>query len=207
MAKRNMWPVVVAAGALVLFLLGYVVGTAGQSAALDAPGSSSPEAGFSRSMQLHHNQGVELALMARDRSEDETFRVIAYDMAVTQAQQSGQMYGWLAAWGVPQYSPDDPMAWMEVVSPEHDHFAGDPNAPMPGMATREEIAVLEEAAGVEAEVIFLQMMIEHHKGALDMSEAVLALSDHPTVTMLAQAILDSQAIEITLMEAMLAERT
>ena len=207
MTKRNMWPVVIAVSALALFLLGYVVASAGQSAALEAPDNSSPEAGFSRSMQLHHNQGVELAVMARDRSDDETFRTIAYDMAVTQAQQSGQMYGWLAAWGLPQYSPDNPMAWMEVVNPEHDHFTGDPNAPMPGMATREEIDELERADGVEAEVIFLRMMIEHHKGALDMSEAVLELSDHPPVTRLAQAILDSQAIEIALMEDMLAERT
>lgn len=207
MTKRNLWPVVAAASALVLFLLGYVVGTAGQSGTAQAPGNSSPEAGFSRAMQVHHNQGVELALLARDRSDDDTFRVIAYDMAVTQAQQSGQMYGWLAAWGLPQYSAEDPMAWMEVVDPDHDHFAGDPNAPMPGMATREEIATLEAADGTEAEVIFLRMMIDHHEGALDMSEAVLALSDDPTVRALAQAILDSQAIEIALMEDMLAERT
>lgn len=207
MTKRNLWPVVAAASALVLFLLGYVVGTAGQGGPASAPGNDSPEAGFSRAMQVHHNQGVELALMARDRSDDDTFRVIAYDMAVTQAQQSGQMYGWLAAWGLPQYSSADPMAWMEVVDPDHDHFTNDPNAPMPGMATREEIAELEAADSTEAEVIFLKMMIEHHIGALDMSEAVLALSDDRTVRALAQAILDSQAIEIALMEDMLAERT
>ncbi|MFM9877666.1 MAG: DUF305 domain-containing protein [Rhodoglobus sp.] len=55
------------------------------------PTDTSVEAGFARDMQVHHNQGVELALIVRDRTQDPAVRLLAYDIATTQAQQSGQL--------------------------------------------------------------------------------------------------------------------
>jgi uncharacterized protein (DUF305 family) len=75
------------------------------------------------------------------------------------------------------------------------------------MATWAEMAELAEASGVEAERLFLGLMIAHHEGALEMAEAVLDRSDHPSVVTFADAILLSQASEIDLMTRMLAERT
>ena len=40
-------------------------------------------------MQVHHQQGVELAMIVRDGSDDPDVRLLAYDIATTQAQQSG----------------------------------------------------------------------------------------------------------------------
>jgi hypothetical protein len=74
------------------------------------------------------------------------------------------------------------------------------------MATPEQIAELETAAGAEAERVFLELMIAHHRGALDMSEAVLERSGHPVVAAFARAVLASQQSEIDLMTAMLEER-
>lgn len=169
------------------------------SAITAAPGPTSAEAGFARDMQVHHLQGVELAMIVRDRSTDADLRRVAYDMATTQAHQAGQLYGWLAAWGLRQLGAEPPMTWMG-------HTGHGRGALMPGMATPEQVAGLSAASGVEAERRFLELMIVHHRGALEMSDAVIARSQHPVVLAFARGILLSQQSEIDLMTRMLEER-
>ena len=183
------------------------------------PATTSAEAGFARDMQEHHNQGVELALIIRDRTIDEPVRLLAYDIATTQARQSGQMSGWLAVWELPQFPPEPSMTWMTrpgLSGDTHDgqhtpgsessaaHVAG---APMPGLATAAEIAALTAASGVDAERQFLGIMIAHHLGAIEMAEAVLDRSTNATVQALATSVVLSQESEIDLMTAMLAARS
>ena len=62
-------------------------------------------------MAAHHLQGVEMANLVADHSEDPAVRGLAFDIATTQTNQVGRMQGWLALWG---YSPTggDQMAWM-----------------------------------------------------------------------------------------------
>ncbi len=163
------------------------------------PASSSAEAGFARDMQVHHTQGVELAMIVRDRTDDPDMRRMAYDMATTQGHQAGQLYGWLAAWGLNQLGSEPPMTWMG-------HTGHGMNVLMPGMATPEQVKELSAASGVAAERLFLTLMISHHRGALDMSTAVLERSQHPTVQAFARAVLLSQQSEIDLMTGMLADR-
>ena len=183
------------------------------------PETTSAEAGFTRDMQEHHDQGVELAMIVRERTEDAPVRLLAYDIAITQAKQSGQMSGWLAIWGLPQFSPEPSMIWMTrptLAGESHDnshtidgestvaHVAGDP---MPGLATDAEVASLAAASGVEAERQFLVVMIAHHQGAIEMADAVLDRSTNATVLTFATAVVLSQQSEIDLMTDMLAERS
>ena len=174
-----------------------------------APGNTSAEAGFARDMQVHHIQGVEMAMIIRDRTEDEDVRLLAYDIATTQGHQAGQLYGWLAEWRLRQAGSEPPMTWMERrgrSGEEGDHAAHAMGALMPGMATLAQMVELSAASGVEAERLFLSLMIAHHQGALEMAEAVLDRTDHPGVLTFADAVLVSQASEIDLMTRMLAER-
>jgi uncharacterized protein (DUF305 family) len=176
------------------------------------PTNTSAEAGFARDMQVHHDQGVELSMIIRDRTDDPAVRLLAYDIATTQGQQSGQMYGWLTLWGLSQAGREPSMTWMtrpgRSDAGDHDHASGGhaPGEPMPGLATSEQIAALTAASGVEAERIFLELMIAHHQGAVDMAEAVLDRSDHSVVRAFSTAVVASQKSEIDLMTAMLAER-
>jgi uncharacterized protein (DUF305 family) len=148
---------------------------------------------------VHHLQAVEMAMILRDRTDDPDLRRMAYDMATTQGHQAGQLYGWLAAWGLNQLGSDPPMTWMG-------HTGHGMGALMPGMATPEQMAALAAASGIEAERLFLQLMIAHHRGALEMSQAVLERADHPVVAAFARAVLASQQSEIDLMTTLLAER-
>jgi len=55
--------------------------------------------------------------------------------------------------------------------------------------------------------MFLTLMIAHHKGGLEMAEALLERSDYPSVTALARGVVTVQTTEISVMEAMLAARS
>ncbi|HEY8590828.1 MAG TPA: DUF305 domain-containing protein, partial [Naasia sp.] len=118
------------------------------------PDTTSAEAGYARDMQTHHDQGVEMAMIVRDRTNDEDVRLLAYDIATTQAHQSGQMYAWLTTWGLPQAPAAPPMAWM--AEDEHSHARG---GAMPGLATPAQLEELRTASGVDAERLFLRLMI------------------------------------------------
>ncbi|MRG61668.1 DUF305 domain-containing protein [Agromyces sp. CFH 90414] len=189
------------------------------------PADRSADAGFARDMQVHHLQGVELAMLIRDRSEADDIAHLSYDIATSQAQQAGQMYGWLEQWGLSQAGSEPSMTWMTRPArggsdgSGHDGHsdasgsaaagaatAHEPGSPMPGLATPEQVAQLEASTGVEAEERFLELMIAHHRGAVEMAEAALDRADSGVVLNLARAIVASQSSEIELMERMLAER-
>lgn len=173
------------------------------------PTTDSAAAGFLRDMQVHHAQAVEMALLVRDRTDDETIRTIAYDMAITQTGQAGAMYGLLDAWDLPQVSVAPPMTWTQLppLDGSGDGHQMDPEAPggMPGMATPAQLAELRAATGDDAVRLFLQLMIPHHQGGLEMAEAVLARTDVPQVISLATGIQRAQRAEIRVMEDLLAD--
>lgn len=198
-----------------IVVVGVVAFSVGRLSTLQnpTPTTESAEAGFSRDMQTHHNQGVELSFIIRDLTDDDEVRLLAYDIATTQGAQSGMMRGWLAAWGLPQASSEPSMTWMTRPTLEgegHDHGSGDdahqPGEPMPGLATPEQIAELKTLEGVAAERMFLELMIAHHQGAIDMAEAVLDRSTNSTVRTFATGVVKAQQSEIDLMESMLEER-
>lgn len=170
------------------------------------PADTSVDAGFARDMQAHHGQAVELSLLVRDRTDDEDVRTLALDILLTQANQAGQMAGWLETWGLPQSSGREPMAWAG----DHGHGPGGEGArgfaAMPGWVDRADLAQLGAAEGVEAERIFLELMIPHHQGGVEMADVAAAEAQARQVRALARAIVRSQAAEIAVLQSLLAER-
>ncbi|WP_030964939.1 DUF305 domain-containing protein [Streptomyces sp. NRRL S-378] len=216
---RTYW---VAGAAVLLALLFAAAATVaaanGGSAARPAnpprtPGLRSPDAGFARDMAVHHQQAVEMSFVVRDRTQDEAVRTLAYDIANTQANQRGMMLGWLDLWGLPKVVADEPpMSWMGTSGGHGGHggHAGHgpakPGALMPGMATKEELEQLGAASGRDAEVLFLQLMTDHHKGGVTMAEGCAQLCATPVERDLAQGMVDAQRSELTLMADMLKQR-
>ena len=162
----------------------------------DAPGEGSADVGFARDMATHHEQAVAMAEAIRARSSGDDVAVLATDIALTQQAQIGRMRGWLDTWGVAPTGRELPMAWMG-------HPAG---GPMPGMASRAEVAGLAEGAAADAEVAFLRLMIRHHQGGVSMAEGASARARTGEVRRLAEGIISAQQSEITLMSDMLRAR-
>lgn len=168
------------------------------------PSPDGPEAGFAQDMSVHHAQAVQMSFLVYDATEDEQIRTLAYDIINTQSQQIGMMTAWLDAWGAPKVNPGKSMWWMQGHG-NHGTVTGGAKS-MPGMATDEQLAQLKEAKGREAEVLFLKLMIAHHKGGVEMAQAILPFTDDEQVERLATSMLDGQQAEIELMTAMLRER-
>lgn len=195
--------------AVLLAVVAFAGGRLSAGSAGASPTTESAAAGFLRDMQVHHAQAVEMSLLIRDRTDDETVRTIAYDIAVTQASQSGAMYGLLDAWGLPQRSPQPPMTWTQLPTIDGSggggHQMPDDGGRMPGLLSEEQLASLRAATGDDAVRLFLELMIVHHEGGIDMAEAVLARTDVPQVLTLARGIETAQLAEIDLMRDLLAK--
>ncbi|MFE5731521.1 DUF305 domain-containing protein [Streptomyces sp. NPDC056528] len=197
----------IAAVALALLFAGgaVTVASADRDEAPATPVSASADAGFARDMSVHHQQAVEMSFIVRDRTKDEAVRRLAYDIANTQANQRGMMLGWLDLWGLPKNeSGVEPMTWMGMGG------SGDTGpldgAIMPGMVTKTQIEELRGASGREAEVLYLKMMTEHHKGGVHMAEGCVQKCTVGAERALAQGMVDAQKSEVLLMADMLKER-
>ncbi|MEU3776569.1 DUF305 domain-containing protein [Streptomyces sp. NPDC032472] len=195
------------------------------------PAQDSPDAGFARDMAVHHQQAVEMSFIVRDRTQDEAVRTLAYDIANTQANQRGMLLGWLDLWGLPKVVADrQPMAWMAApdgggttdhtghgshgAHSGHDMADGHdmggvpakPGALMPGMATKEELTALGAAEGRDAEVLYLQLMTDHHKGGVAMAKGCAERCVTPAERALAQGMVEAQQSELALMADLLRQR-
>ncbi|MER6129851.1 DUF305 domain-containing protein [Streptomyces sp. NPDC001795] len=188
--------VLVAAGAIT-----YAVAEDKGSTA-QVPTADSADAGFARDMAVHHQQAVEMSYIVRDRTTNEDVRRLAYDIAQTQANQRGMLLGWLDLWGLPKVSADPPMTWMGM----GDMASGKDGALMPGMATNTELKKLNSLSGKQAEIFYLQLMTDHHKGGIHMAEGCVAKCTVGVEKKLAQGMVDAQQSEIELMANMLKER-
>ena len=200
---------------------GVVLGIASQGSGDTASGRAvvedSVDVGFSRDMRDHHAQAVEMSVIVREATDDAEVRTLALDILLTQQQQLGQMFGWIAAWGYPQAGSGEAMTWMgeqEMAGMDHGSTtqAEEPTgesagmARMPGMANKEQLRALEQADGLRAERIYLQLMIPHHEAGVEMAEYAVENATQPQVERLAQSIVNSQTAELRVLQSMLEAR-
>ncbi|OQQ15983.1 DUF305 domain-containing protein [Streptomyces sp. M41(2017)] len=188
--------VLVAAGAIT-----YAVAD-GDDSGTRAPAADSADAGFARDMAVHHQQAVEMSYIVRDRTKNTEVRRLAYDIAQTQANQRGMLLGWLDLWELPKVSADPPMTWMGM----GDMASGKDGSLMPGMATNTEMKRLGTLEGKQAEVFYLQLMTDHHKGGIHMAEGCVEKCTVGVEKRLAQGMVASQQSELDLMADLLDQR-
>ncbi|HST66953.1 MAG TPA: DUF305 domain-containing protein [Mycobacteriales bacterium] len=162
------------------------------------PAVDSVDAGFARDMATHHSQAVQMAQVERDNGSDPAVRLLAFDIETGQLAQVGQMRGWLDSWDQTPQADVVRMAWMGHPVEE--------GQLMPGMASTAELARLKSLSGKPLDVYFLQLMIRHHKGGLEMAQYGAAHASQPYVRDLAGKIVTAQQNEVVTMEQMLRER-
>ncbi|MGW4532192.1 DUF305 domain-containing protein [Nocardia sp. NPDC004340] len=170
-----------------------------------APVLNPVEIGFSQDMCAHHEQAL-IMVQRLDSGVDPTVRQLAQQIADAQRLEIGTLLGWLRlANAAPQSS--HPMTWMTTDSvAAHDHSAMADGASMPGMATQAELDALATARGKDAEVLFLQLMLRHHRGGVAMAKAADQLVASGPVKESARGMIASQSQEAGLMTIMLAQR-
>jgi uncharacterized protein (DUF305 family) len=158
---------------------------------------------FAQDMSTHHEQAVLLAqTLARDA--DPQILALADQIRLAQSGEIAMMHGWLTLIGAP-FTPDTSTS-MPVMT-TMPGMAEMPSArSMPGMAGVAELTRLSRLTGRDAEILFLQLMIRHHRGGIDMAQAAYNGPLLEPVRRTALEMVQDQGNEIGLMTAMLTVR-
>jgi uncharacterized protein (DUF305 family) len=143
---------------------------------------------FLQMMYPHHAQAIDMAKLVAGRSQDQQVITLAQNIEKAQGPEMTQMTDLLKSFGKPAPAADSGHMGM---------------GNMPGMMSAEQMTSLEGLSGVEFDRMWLQMMIDHHTGAIDMSNTELRDGSNPDAKKMAQAIIANQEAEITQMRGML----
>jgi uncharacterized protein (DUF305 family) len=143
---------------------------------------------FSQMMIPHHAQAVEMSDMMLAKPDlPEEVTALATKIKNAQAPEIETMTGWLKEWNVPT-----------MMSDHSGHGMG-------GMVDSQGLEKLKDAQGTEAVRLFLEQMIGHHEGAIDMAQQEIGAGKHPGSIQLSRDIVTSQEAEIAQMKEMLAK--
>lgn len=137
--------------------------TAEEAVEIAANRYSDDDVRFMQGMILHHFQAVQMSGLVNERTNTETIREIAERIDATQEDEIEFMRGWLV-----ERAEDAPDPFND---PHAMHHGG--HHDMSGMATPEQMTALGEASGMEFDALFLELMIAHHEGAVDMVDHLL----------------------------------
>ena len=175
--------VLVLACAFLAGAAGYLLGdrTAG-------PPDSDVDTGFLQDMITHHEQAVSMSSVTTANASDPIVRDMAREVLIEQRYELGLMDAYLQARDEGRGAEDrEVMGWMGPP------FAIDE---MPGLASPEQLDALYDADPDEQNVRFLELMIAHHRGGVDMAEYAARHAEDPRVRRLAEVMADVQAKEI-----------
>lgn len=155
--------------------------------------------GFSQDMAVHHEQALSMAGLAQTRGSA-AVRAIANAILVNQSEEVGLLRGWLKLWREPAEDAA-PMSWMPA-----DEMAGmsaHASGSMPGMASTRELHALWGRSGRPFDVLFLQLMIRHHEGGIEMARYAVLNARLGTVRDAARAMAVAQIEDLGQMRALL----
>ncbi|WP_246280755.1 DUF305 domain-containing protein [Cellulomonas humilata] len=147
---------------------------------------------FAQLMVMHHQGAIEMAEVAIARASSPEVRALAERIRSAQGPEIELMTGWLDDWDE-ETSHDMDMDNMDMGGMDMD-----------GMSQDEVMGELDDLDGAEFDRIFLERMVAHHRGAIEMSEQEKADGMNPDTMALAGTIIDAQTAEITEMQNLLA---
>lgn len=144
---------------------------------------------FAQAMVPHHVQAVDMSdvLLAKPEVAADV-RALATTIKAEQQPEIVQMQGWLEDWGAAAPAPGGGMNGM----------------PGGGMMSQQDMDALDAATGARARTLYLQGMVRHHQGAVDMAQTEVDRGRNPDAVALARSIVTSQQAEIETMRRMLA---
>ena len=174
---------------------GEPVATASGPIDVEVPGWSHADLAFVQMMIPHHRQALEMAALAPERASSTEVLSLARRIDAAQAPEIWLMSQWLEAEGldVPE-AGDDPSEWDHAA---HGH------AGMAGLLSPEEMAALIRAEGTEFDRLFLEGMIRHHDGAVQMATEGMPESTNARVLELMEEVATGQLAEIARMQGLL----
>ncbi|WP_414550755.1 DUF305 domain-containing protein [Anabaena sp. CCY 0017] len=163
----------------------------GMDHAMDlGPADASYDLRFIDGMILHHQGALDMAKEAQEKSQRPEMKKLADEIITAQNQEIAQMQQWRSAW-YPD-AGDKAMAYHAEMGHAMEMTPEQKQAMMMSMDLG--------AADAEFDLRFINGMIPHHEGALDMAQDALEKSQRPEMKKLAEEIIQAQETEINQMK-------
>jgi len=185
-----------AAAALTLTL----AGCSPSESSTDGKAYNDADADFASDMIQHHAQALQMVDLTLGRKLDAEVVALTEQIRAEQAPEIEKMADWLEGWDqpVPETSRDHANAHAQ----EHGESV-EMDTDMPGMLSAEELESLKSASGPEFQTMWLEKMIEHHEGAVEMAETEVDQGSNAKAVALAEDIISTQEREISTMQDLL----
>jgi uncharacterized protein (DUF305 family) len=151
-------------------------------------GYNADDVAFATNMSPHHEQAVELSAMVPDRSTNAELITLAERISAAQQPEINVMKVLLVQWNE---------------NPDTNSGHGGHGNSMQGMVDAATMTKLQSLQGAEFDNLWLESMISHHQGAIEMAKAELANGDNVDAKGLAKNIVTTQEAEIGQMKQML----
>jgi uncharacterized protein (DUF305 family) len=143
------------------------------------PTSSDPDIDFAALMKVHHQSAVKMALLEEAKGTDAEVKQMVQKIISDQQKEISVFTTYLSA-NKPKEKSD---AFYKEAMSEMDHVSH---------------SSMDHNAGIDKQ--FVQMMIPHHKGAVDMAETYLKYGKDAALRQIANTIIASQQAEIKVFE-------
>ena len=135
---------------------------------------------FAAMMIPHHEQAIQMSELAFLNSTDPEILALANEIKAAQDPEIEQMKSWGSS----------------KMGSHAGHMMDE------GMLTDDEMAQLKDARGAEFDRLFLEGMIKHHQGAIQMADMIIG-SANEEAALLGKNIVESQSAEIERMRQLL----
>ena len=157
----------------VLLALSSCGGSASRAASTDV------ERLFVAEMIPHHHLGMEMIDQATRRVNDTRVRRLVFEMSTYHQSELDQLHDWAEDWN--------------VVSAEE----------FPGRITPDRLAELGTLSGTDYDRRWLEVMIEHHEGAIDIAQRQMDAGSDDAVIEMAESVREMQTKDIEAMSSLL----
>ena len=137
---------------------------------------------FAQMMIPDHQMVAQMATLAQKKATTKELKALSQRMKTGQTRAAEKLTGWLSAWGQPTTATG--------------------KMDMPGAMSEQDMAMLTSMKkGMHFDMMFAQMMAEHHKGVLTMAEDELANGKNPEAKAMATSMVKTLKTQVGGLEA------
>ena len=156
---------------------------------------------FLQGMIVHHKQAILMSSMVSKRTNNPTIVDLADRIDASQEDEISFMEGWLEDRGenIPEENEHSMMGHHENDHSDMGHHDMSMHLDMVGMASPKQLKELENSKSTDFDRLFLQLMIAHHDGALEMVKDLKKFSGaayDPILNEFVSDLVNDQGVEI-----------
>lgn len=154
-----------------------------ETTAVSAPNRNAVDVAFLQKMVRHHEQALDLSALVPGHTTNPDLIALMQQIASQQRNEMDGFRAQLLQWESPLVAP--------------------PGTDIDGMVDQATMAKLQRLHGAAFDKLWLQTMIAHHQGAIDMTRAEIAQGHSPDVISIAKSVAAAQQTEIDQMNHLL----